>query len=100
MATGLAGGFAHIQDLVGSPGDDILVDNAGNTIDGLGGQDLLIAGPAASDLTGTGADLLITGQTGAARIRSHLFTSPLAMIDNYSGKRSERCCVRGKAEPT
>jgi hypothetical protein len=63
MATGLAGGVSHIQNLVGSPGNDILVGNGGNTINALGGDDLLIAGASASTLTGTGADILIGGQT-------------------------------------
>jgi hypothetical protein len=62
-ATALAGGISNIQDVVGSPGNDILVGNGGNTINGLGGRDLLIAGASASTLTGTGADILIGGQS-------------------------------------
>jgi hypothetical protein len=60
-ATGLAGGISNIQNLVGSPGNDILVGNGGNTINGLGGRDLMIAGPSASALEGTGGDILIGG---------------------------------------
>jgi hypothetical protein len=62
-ATGLAGGVTHIQNLIGSPGNDVLVGNGGNMIDGGGGQDLLIAGPTASTLEGSGADVLVGGQT-------------------------------------
>jgi hypothetical protein len=62
-ATGLAGGVTHIQNVIGSFGNDILVGDGGNSIDGLGGQDVLIAGPSASTLFGTGADILIGGTT-------------------------------------
>jgi hypothetical protein len=66
-ATGLAGGVSHIQSLVGSPGDDILVGDGGNLINGGGGRDVLIAGPSASIPQGTDADILIGGQTAADR---------------------------------
>jgi hypothetical protein len=62
-ATALSGGVTHIQNLIGSPGNDILVGNGGNMIDGGGGQDLLIAGPTASTVQGAGADILVGGQT-------------------------------------
>jgi hypothetical protein len=67
MATGLGGGVSRIQNLIGSPADDILIGNGGNTIDGGGGRDLLIAGPSASNLFGNGDDLLIGGMTAYDR---------------------------------
>jgi hypothetical protein len=63
-ATGLRGGIARIQNVVGSPGDDILVGNGGNALFGGAGRDLLIAGAAASQLFGgDDEDLLIGGTT-------------------------------------
>jgi hypothetical protein len=63
-ASGLAGGIANFQNIVGSAGNDILVGNGGNVLDGRGGRDLLIAGNAASVLLGGGGeDLLIAGTT-------------------------------------
>jgi hypothetical protein len=63
-ATGLAGGVIDIDNVIGSGGDDILVGNGGNVLDGRGGRDLLIAGNAASTLRGGGGeDLLIAGTT-------------------------------------
>jgi hypothetical protein len=63
-ATGLAGGVFNIDNVIGSGGDDILVGNGGNVLDGRGGRDLLIAGALASQLLGGGGeDLLIAGTT-------------------------------------
>jgi hypothetical protein len=46
VATGARGGIARIRNVIGSPGNDILVGNGGNVLDGRGGRDILIAGPA------------------------------------------------------
>jgi len=63
-ATGLTGGIAQIHNVIGSAGDDILVGNGGNILDGGHGRDLLIAGASASTLLGgAGDDLLIAGTT-------------------------------------
>jgi Concanavalin A-like lectin/glucanases superfamily len=63
-SSGLAGGIANIQNVIGSVGNDVLVGNGGNVLDGGAGRDLLIAGAFASVLTG-GADddILIAGTT-------------------------------------
>ena len=63
-ASGLTGGIALIQNVVGSAGNDILVGNGGNVLNGGAGRDLLIAGAYASTLNGgDGEDLLIGGTT-------------------------------------
>jgi hypothetical protein len=63
-ASGLTGGIARIQNVIGSSGNDILVGNGGNVLDGGGGHDLLFAGARASILNGgDGEDLLIGGTT-------------------------------------
>jgi hypothetical protein len=63
-ATALAGGIANIQNVMGSAGNDILVGNGGNLLDGGLGRDLLIAGAFASILNGgEDEDLLIGGTT-------------------------------------
>jgi hypothetical protein len=63
-ASGLAGGVSNIDNVIGSAGDDILVGNGGNVLDGGAGRDLLIAGDIASLLLGGGGeDLLIAGTT-------------------------------------
>jgi hypothetical protein len=63
-ATGLAGGIENIQNVVGSDGDDVLVGNGGNLLEGRSGRDLLIAGALASQLLGgDGEDLLVAGTT-------------------------------------
>ena len=46
-ATGIDGGFAGIHDVTGSPFDDVLIaDDAGDFLDGLGGNEVLIASRA------------------------------------------------------
>jgi Concanavalin A-like lectin/glucanases superfamily len=63
-ATGLTGGIANIQNVFGSDGNDLLVGNGGNVLNGGAGRDLLIAGAFASVLNGGGDDdLLIAGTT-------------------------------------
>jgi Ca2+-binding RTX toxin-like protein len=63
-ATGARGGVARIHNVIGSPGNDLIVGNGGNILDGRGGRDVLIAGGAASVLLGgEGEDLLIAGTT-------------------------------------
>jgi hypothetical protein len=63
-ATELSGGISHIQNVNGSPFNDILVGNGGNVLNGGGGRNLLIAGPTASTLIGgNGDDILIGGTT-------------------------------------
>jgi hypothetical protein len=63
-ATELRGGIANIQNVIGSPFDDILVGNGGNVLSAGGGRNLLIAGPTASTLVGgSGEDILIGGTT-------------------------------------
>jgi hypothetical protein len=62
-ASGLSG-IANIQNVTGSPFDDILVGNGGNVLNGGGGNNLLIAGGSASTLIGgPGSDILIGGTT-------------------------------------
>lgn len=64
QATGVAGAITHIQNAIGSAGDDILVSNGGNALFGRAGRDLLIAGASASQLFGGGGeDILIGGTT-------------------------------------
>ncbi len=78
-ATGVAGGIAMIQNVIGSIGNDILVGNGGNTLTGGAGRDLLIAGLTASTLIGgTGDDLVIGGTTGYDQ-------TSLQAISNYWG---------------
>jgi hypothetical protein len=61
-ATGLRGGVAKIQNVIGSDGNDILIGNGGNVLLGRGGRDLLAAGVTASEFYGgAGEDLLIGG---------------------------------------
>ena len=63
-ASGLTGGIASIQNVIGSAGNDILVGNGGNVLSGGAGRDLLIAGAFASILDGgDDEDLLIGGTT-------------------------------------
>jgi hypothetical protein len=63
-ATELRGGIANIQNVTGSPFDDVLVGNGGNVLNGEGGRNLLIAGATASTLIGgPGEDILIGGTT-------------------------------------
>lgn len=63
-ATDLRGGITNIQNVTGSPFNDILVGNGGNVLKGGMGRDLLIAGGGASTLIGgSGDDVLIGGTT-------------------------------------
>ena len=63
-ATGIGGGIANIQNVIGSAGNDILVGNGGNVLSGGLGRDFLIAGTQASTLFGGGnEDILIAGWT-------------------------------------
>jgi Ca2+-binding RTX toxin-like protein len=66
-ASGLTGGIARIQNVIGSAGNDILVgsrDDGDNVLSGGAGHDLLIAGAFASTLNGgDGDDILIGGTT-------------------------------------
>jgi hypothetical protein len=63
-ASGLVNGISRIQNVNGSPLDDILVGNGGNFLQGGAGRDLLIAGATASNLNGgADEDLLIGGTT-------------------------------------
>ena len=63
-ATGLFGGIANIQNVIGSSGNDVLVGNGGNVLSGGMGRDLLIAGAFSSILNGGGdEDILIAGTT-------------------------------------
>lgn len=63
-ATGLADGIVRIQNVIGGAGNDILVGNGGNVLDGGDGRDLLISGARASTLIGgNGDDILIAGTT-------------------------------------
>jgi hypothetical protein len=63
-ASGFTGGIAHIQNVMGSALNDILIGNAGNVLSGGAGDDLLIAGASASALDGgMGRDILVGGTT-------------------------------------
>ena len=63
-ASGLTGGIARVQNVIGSAGNDILVGNGGNVLTGGAGRDVLIAGAVASTLNGgDGEDLLIAVTT-------------------------------------
>ncbi len=62
-ATGLTGGIARIQNVIGSAGNDILVGNGGNVLSGGAGRDLLIAGAFAGTLNGGGDDDILIGGT-------------------------------------
>jgi hypothetical protein len=63
-ATGLTGGIARIQNVIGSSANDILVGNGGNLLTGGTGRDVLIAGTLASNLEGgADEDILIGGTT-------------------------------------
>src|SRR5262249_21866518 len=64
VASGLRGDIAHIQNVIGGSGNDILVGNGNNVLTGGGGNDLLIAGSSPSTLIGgAGNDILIGGST-------------------------------------
>ncbi|HQR41018.1 MAG TPA: hypothetical protein PLX97_00010, partial [Gemmatales bacterium] len=63
-ATGFSRGIRNINNVTGGSGNDILVGNGGNILNGSRGRDLLIAGRLASTLVGNeGDDLLIAGTT-------------------------------------
>ncbi len=63
-ATAIRDGISNIQNVTGSAGNDILVGNGGNVLNGGPGRDLLIAGAFASILNGGGdEDILIGGST-------------------------------------
>ena len=77
-ATGAEAAY-NIQDVTGSPGDDVLVGNSQhNILEGRGGRDLLIAGGADYSMQpdiltgGTGEDILIAGFTAYDTDRSAL----------------------------
>jgi ELWxxDGT repeat protein len=63
------GGIAHIQNVDGSAGDDILVGDAGaNVLNGNGGRDLIIGGGGNDTINGGGGeDLIIAGSTSYDR---------------------------------
>lgn len=63
QATGVAGAINHIQNVIGSAGDDILVGNGGNALFGGVGRDLLSAGALASQLYGGGDEDVLIGGT-------------------------------------
>jgi Ca2+-binding RTX toxin-like protein len=60
-ATGVAGGVSNIENVIGSPGDDILIGNdQNNVLNGGPGRDILIGrGGADSLFGGVGDDILI-----------------------------------------
>jgi hypothetical protein len=62
-ASGLAGGIANIQNVIGSAGNDILVGSGGNVLRGGAGRDLLVAGSIASQLFGGDDDDILIGGT-------------------------------------
>lgn len=62
-ATGLGGGVSHIQNVIGSAFDDILVGNGGGILIGGPGRDLLIAGPAYATIIGGNGDNILVGGT-------------------------------------
>ncbi len=62
-ATGLLGGIANIQNVIGSAGNDIIVGNGGNVLNGGAGRDLLIAGAFSSILNGGDDDDILIGGT-------------------------------------
>lgn len=74
MATGLGGGIARIQNVIGSSGNDILVGNGGNALFGGAGRDLLIAGILASQLYGGADEDLLIGGTLNDSSRANLDT--------------------------
>jgi hypothetical protein len=91
-ATGFAGGISHIEDLIGSAGNDILVGNGGNLINSGGGSDLLVAGGSGSTLMGSGADVLVAGTTAADSDLTTLTTALAAWSDpsaTFSTRDSE-----------
>jgi hypothetical protein len=64
VATGVAGGISHIQNVTGGQGNNILVGNGGNVLTVFGGHNLVIAGGSASTLNGgNGTNILIGGTT-------------------------------------
>lgn len=63
QATGIDGGIANFQNVIGSAGNDILVGNGGNVLIGGAGRDLLIAGASASMLDGGDDDDILIGGT-------------------------------------
>ncbi len=85
-ATGLTGGIALIQNVIGSAGNDILVGNDipvgnGSVLTGGAGRDLLIAGALASILNGgDDEDILIGGTTDYDRNATAL----LAIMTEWS----------------
>ncbi len=95
-ASGLAGGIAKIQNVIGSSSHDILVGNGGNVLTGGDGRDLLIAGLKASQLFGgEGEDILIGGttshDTNAANLKAiqDIWTSGASYNDRVNSLRGE-----------
>jgi hypothetical protein len=64
-ATGVGGGIANIQKVIGGAGSNILVGNGGNVLTGGTGHNLLIAGASPSTLIGGAADNILIGGTTA-----------------------------------
>jgi Ca2+-binding RTX toxin-like protein len=63
-ATGVGGGIAHIQNVIGSQGNDLIVGNAdANVLQGGTGRNLIIGGAAADAIYGGGGDNLLIGGT-------------------------------------
>jgi hypothetical protein len=63
-ATGVGGGIAHIQDVIGSQGNDLIVGNANaSVLQGGTGRSLIIGGAAADAIYGGGGDSLLIGGT-------------------------------------
>jgi hypothetical protein len=64
LATGIAGGISHIQNVTGGQGDNVLIGNGGNVLTGGTGHNLLVAGASPSTLLAHGpGDILIGGTT-------------------------------------
>ncbi len=64
IATGVTTSITSIHDVIGGLGNDVLVGNGGNMLNGGAGRDVLIAGSTASTLLGgDGDDILIAGTT-------------------------------------
>jgi hypothetical protein len=102
VASGLAGGIARIQNVTGSPFNDILVGNGGNVLNGGAGRDILIAGTKASTLNGGGDDdLLIGGTTTIDTNRASLdaLMAQLASGSSFSARVSAlRSLLAGKVK--
>jgi hypothetical protein len=75
LATGIAGGLAHVENVTGSQGNDLIVgDGNQNVLRGGSGRNIIISGGGGGRIYGGGGDNLLIGGTTA-------YDTNLAVLD-------------------